>query len=93
MITPENINLALHGQIGKIYIYWTVHGTQFKRPYKIPYDPKTESQITQREKFSAAAQTWNELTEEQKQEWEEKVKKRQVVMTAYNYYIQKKMLE
>lgn len=93
MITAENINLATHGQIGKKDIFWVVAGQQFKRPYKIPFDPKTFKQRTQRNKFYVASQMWGKLTTEEKKEWEKKVLKTQYTMTAYNFYVRKKMKE
>lgn len=93
MITAERVNFATHGQIGKENIFWVVAGRQFKRPYKIPYDPKTFKQRTQRNKFYVASQMWGKLTTEQKEEWEQKVLKTKYVMTAYNFFIRKKMKE
>lgn len=92
-IQAENVNLATKGQIGKKYIYWNIRGEQFKRAYKIPDDPKTFDQRTQRNKFYAASQMWRKLTAEQKKEWEKKVLKSQYVMTAYNFFIRKKIKE
>lgn len=92
-VIAENVNLQLHGQIGKQWIYWMSNNTQYKRIYKIPLDPKTFAQRTQRNKFFVASKMWLELTTEQKNTWEEKVKKRQVVMSGYNYYMQKKIKE
>lgn len=92
-IIAEVVNVAIHGQIGKQFIYWVVAGQQYKRPYKIPYDPKTFDQRTQRNKFYIASQMWNELTTEEKKEWKEKVKKTQYVMTGYNYFIREKIKE
>lgn len=93
MILAENINIATHGQIGKNYIYWVSEGRQFKRVYKIPADPKTFKQRTQRNKFIVATQMWNALTTEQQKEWDEKVKKTQYIMTGYNYFIREKIKE
>jgi len=92
-LTAENTNFAVHGQIGKKYIYWTIAGYQFKRPYKIPFDPKTFDQRTQRNKFYVASQMWNKLTPEGKKEWDIKVKKTQYAMTGYNFFIRKKIKE
>jgi len=92
-IIAENVNVALHGQVGHNWIYWVVKGEQFKRPYKIPYDPKTFSQKTQRNKFYMVSQMWGELTPEEKAEWKEKVQKSQEVMTAYNYFMREKIKE
>lgn len=93
MNQAENANIAIHGQIGKEIIYWVSKGIQYKRIYKIPDDPKTFDQRTQRNKFYLATQTWNELTTEQKKDWDNKVKKTQYVMTGYNFFIQKKIKE
>jgi len=90
---PENVNIATHGQIGKKFIYWVASGEQFKRPYKIPYDPKTFDQRTQRNKFIVAVQEWNKLTPEEKEEWKKKVLKTQYIMTGYNFFIRKKIKE
>lgn len=92
-VLSENVNIATHGQVGKRYIYWVVAGEQFKRPYKIPADPKTFDQRTQRNKFIVAAQIWGNLTAEEKEEWKEKVLKTQYTMTAYNFFIKKKLKE
>ena len=92
-LLSENVNIATHGQVGKKYIYWVVAGEQFRRPYKIPADPKTFAQRTQRNKFIVASQMWVKLTAEEKQEWEEKVLRTQYTMTAYNFYIRKKIKE
>ena len=92
-ILAENINLATRGQIGKQFIYWNIAGEQFKRPYVIPFDPKTFDQRTQRNKFIVAVQRWNALTTEQKKEWEEKVKRTQYVMTGFNFFIKKNIKE
>lgn len=89
----ENVNLTLHGQIGKAWIYWYASGHQFKRPYKIPDDPKTFTQRTQRNKFYVVTQMWNELTTEEQTEWKNKVLKTQYTMTGYNYYIREKIKE
>ena len=92
-IIAENINLGLHGQVGKKTIYWVTKGVQFKRPYIVPFDPKTFAQRTQRNKFYIASQMWNALTPIEKEEWEEKVKKTQYIMTAYNLFIRTKIKE
>jgi hypothetical protein len=93
MITAETVNIATHGQIGKKDIFWVVAGHQFKRPYKIPHDPKTFKQRTQRNKFYVVSQMWGQLTPQQKEEWEEKVLKTQYTMTAYNLFMRVKMKE
>jgi len=93
MIIPETSNLALAGQIGKKFIYWNIRGEQFKRIYKIPFDPKTFEQRTHRNKFYVVSQMWGALTTEEKNEWKEKVKKTQYTMTAYNYFIREKIKE
>ena len=92
-ILAENINLATRGQIGKKFIYWNIKGTQFKRIYKIPFDPLTFNQRTQRNKFYVTSQQWNKLTTEKKEEWEKKVQRSKYKMSAYNYFMRKKIKE
>ena len=92
-ILAENVNLATRGQIGKKFIYWNIRGEQFRRPYVIPADPKTFNQRTQRNKFYVASQQWNKLTTEKKKEWEERVQRSKYKMSAYNYFMRKKIKE
>ncbi len=92
-VTAEIVNIATHGQIGKEWIYFVRAGVQYKRPYVIPFDPKTFDQRTQRNKFYIASQMWKELTTEEKEEWKIKVEKTQYVMTAYNYFMSKTIKE
>lgn len=92
-IQAENVNLATRGQIGKKTIYWFSKGIQFSRPYVIPFDPESFNQRTQRNKFYVASQIWNKLTTEKKLEWEIKVQKSKYKMSAYNYFMRKKIKE
>lgn len=85
--------LSINGQIGKKYIYWRSKGEQYQRPYVIPFDPKTFAQRTQRNKFYVASQSWHKLTPEEKAAWQDKVNRSKYVMTAYNYFMRKKIKE
>lgn len=103
-ILPEKTNLKLSGQIAKQWIYWDSNKKLFgvytptlpniyKRPYKIPYDPKTINQRKRRATFYYWSQKWHELTEEQQEEYNQEAKNKRLKMTGYNYYMSLKLKE
>ena len=94
MVTDlRNISMLPRGQINKEWIYWQAHGERYRRPYVIPYDPKTLKQIEVRNKMRIIASWWNALTEGEKAGYVVLNKKTGISQTAYNYFFKLKFRE
>ena len=89
----RNISVSPRGQINKEWIYWHFQRVRYRRPYVIPFDPKTIAQIEVRNKMRTIASWWNALTEEQKEEYKTSNKKTGRNQTAYNYFFKLKFKE
>jgi len=84
----------------KFGIYKTIHYRKktgisciAKFKHYLPKNPKTTDQEANREKFKNAVQSWQSLEEEEKEEWREKAKKKNLNMSGYNLYISLYMLD
>lgn len=55
-----------------------------------PYNPQTEAQQANRQKFSSAVSAWKLLTDEEKKEYNELAKGKN--MSGYNFFIRQYML-
>lgn len=60
-----------------------------KDKVRLPFT-RSQSQATQRDKFKAAKDAWNQLTEEEKEEWNQQAKPYR--LTGYQYFIKQKLL-
>ena len=81
-ITLEEIPIGAeaHGSIEKVRTYQittvTVDGNmqhrqrvQQQKAYHVPYDPKSEAQLARRQVFRDGKNSWNALSEEDKETW------------------------
>lgn len=82
----QYIGVKVHGQIGKEYIYYVVHGRQLKRRYNVQQNLTHPNQIRVHENFKKANLAWNALAEDQKTEWKKR-DQYNPTMSGYNYFI------
>jgi len=61
------------------------YGKTFTREHVIPHNPRTENQQQNRNLFKEAVESWQNLSMENKELWNNKAKK--VNRKGYNYYI------
>lgn len=92
-IDLRDVALSVSGQVGQEYIYWSFRGRHFRRPYVVPYDPMTLKQIESRNKLWVVASWWRGLTVEEKSVYENFVKKNNLKMSGYCYFLKKKRKE
>jgi len=70
------INAHLHGKVGS-YIYRYYPGVCLQKvPYYTPTNPRSATQQLMRKVFADATAAWKALSEEGKQEWWRKAKKK-----------------
>lgn len=81
------LTLRIENQIAKEKVFYVRNGKQCMRDYVIPTDPKTKLQQAIRRKFRNAVKSWQQLTNEQKQYWENLVKQKGLSMEGFNLYI------
>jgi hypothetical protein len=70
------VGIQLAGSIGRHTTYQMSNGKQQRKPYYVPYDPKTEAQLSLRSKFADAVAWAKGLSEEEKQYYKDKVRRR-----------------
>jgi len=89
----RKIILQPRGQCNHDWIYWKAYGKRMRRPYVIPFDPKTLKQIEVRNKMYIIGKWYKALTAEQKQFYDDEAKRKRLVMTGYNYFFKLKFKE
>ena len=75
------------GDIAEITIYRSRRGKMVWFPKTYPDKPPSPDQLTQRQKFTDAAQDWQSLTEDQRNKWDLVTRKASLCMTGYNLYV------
>ena len=73
------------GTIGKKETAVIRNGQNFLRTYVIPNDPKTPKQMEQRRKYTRAVEAWKELSDSEKQVYNNRAKN--LNMSGYNLFI------
>lgn len=73
------------GTIGKSETACIRNGKQYVRTYVIPNDPKTKKQMEQRKKYASAVETWKELSDNEKQVYNNRAMG--LNMSGYNLFI------
>ena len=68
VITLHPFIESIHGKIGSI-VFVKRNKTQFIRSYVVPYDPKTELQIKNRNNFARLVKYWQMLPYKYKYSW------------------------
>jgi len=63
IVTPYGDPNA-HGTIGKTLTFIRRRGAVYCRPYNVPYDPRTQDQLDQRQLFRDAKEAWHALSSE-----------------------------
>lgn len=75
----EEVCAHLQGKVGD-YVYRYYPGIALQRvPYYTPTNPRTGKQQTWREIFAQGIAAWHALSEEEKDEWRQKAKKKRMV--------------
>ena len=75
----EEVCAHLHGRVGD-YVYRYYPGIALQRvPYYTPTNPRTGKQQTWRKIFAEGIAAWHALSEEEKEEWRQKAKKKRMV--------------
>jgi hypothetical protein len=62
----------------------------YREPYYIPKNPRTEDQQAQRAKITAGVAEWQALTEEQKEVYNKRAKRKKI--SGYNLFIKEYLL-
>lgn len=96
MYVPDDLRkivIVPRGQSKHEWIYWKAYGKRMRRPYVIPYDPKTIDQIEVRNKMWILGEWWKELNEEEKKFYNNEVKRKRLSITGYNYFFKLKFQE
>lgn len=62
------IDIPQSGKLGTFVSYRTRYG-QFRRPYIVPFDPHTETQMARRARMAKIAARWRTLTDLQRAAW------------------------
>ena len=83
----EKVSTQASKQIGKNWIYRFSRGKQFKYPYFVPDNPKATSTQINRSVFNTAVRRWQDLTQSQKNVYNEIVRQKGFQFSGYNYYI------
>lgn len=89
IVTPFGDNQA-HGTIGDTFTLQRRRGQVFAKVYKVPTDPKSAGQLSQRSDFATAITNWNNFSTSIKTFWHNKAVGK--VMNGYNFYIQQFLL-
>jgi len=79
--------LLVRGNFKKEKIYYVVKGEQYVRSYAVPFNPRTPGQQARRAIFADAVSVWKNMTEEEKEVWNHRVKVRSLKMLGRNLYI------
>ena len=74
MKVKNNMGNEYSGTLGKNVTAVKRNGINFLREHVIPHDPKTPFQMEQRNKFKDANEVWKSLSQEQKNEYNERAK-------------------
>ena len=86
--TPVDLfSLEAHGQVGKKWIYWHSHGFAHRRPYKIPFNPKSPRQQCWRATCRQGTKFWNNLTHEEKNIYSNRAKNYSPYVTGFYYFM------
>lgn len=84
------IGFNISGAIGKDFIYQVINGKQIRRKYFVPFDPKSPGQLHLRDIFKKAVQSWQSLSNQEKEIYE-KSKPKHLIMSGYNFFIKQYM--
>jgi len=90
MVNPalDDLNsIGSSGQINKEFVYFRSYGKQRRRTYFIPVNPKTPRQEAKRAFFKNGMAYWKNLSEEKKQEYNERAKIIKNAWIGYNYFM------
>jgi len=79
--------LAPRGAIEKKWIFKVVNGEVIRLAYYTPDNPKTPGQQTLRSLLACGTRTWRHITEEEREEWRQKVNRPFRCMTGFNLYV------
>lgn len=90
LVTPYGDPNA-HGTIGRTLTFIRRRGIVYARPYRIPFDPKSQAQLDQRQLFREAKLGWDALSSESRDYYNTRAQGQ--TYTGYNYYISKYMLD
>lgn len=80
-------SISARGQFGKQYIYWRSKGEQYRRAYKVPFDPFTPRQLAKRGFFWQAKKYWDSLTPAQKNDYEVRARVIKNYWRGLNYFL------
>ena len=67
------------------YIFANRQGTQYVKRYRIPFDPKTDKQLENRAKWKYIAQSWQNLTDSEKAEYNLRATEQR--FSGFNLYV------
>lgn len=81
------------GTAGESMVMFMRNGVNVARKHVTPHDPKTESQLSQRNMFRMAVFEWQKLSAEEKQSWKERAGKEKTCLSGYNLFIGRFMKE
>ena len=83
----RNKAFSISGQVGKEYIYYSVHGEQRRRGYVIPFDPKSARQKSKRAFFRNGVEWWHNESESFRQVYQNKAKSYYKKMHGINLFL------
>jgi len=84
-VTGPLYSLEAHGNLASVLTFQRRPGGPAVYGYKTPKVPLTAKQLLQRERIRWCVSTWQQLTDEQKNEWENKAKGQG--QSGYSYFI------
>src|SRR5216684_5549072 len=86
------IGVYVAGDLGDLTVYTNKNGRIIWFPRSPPTKPPTEKQIAQRNRFKRARQNYDELSESDKESWEELCRLNHLDLTGQNAYLSLSLL-
>jgi len=81
------------GTIGESMVMFVRNGVNVARKHVVPHDPKTESQLGQRNMFRTAVFEWQRLGAEEKHSWNRRAGEEKPGFSGYSFFISRFMKE
>lgn len=86
------MSLTAHGSVGPRLTFSSRKTGQQVRFQNRQVDVQSSAQLSQREKFLHAKKAWNNLTENQQEEYNQTTISERLNMTGFNYFVRQSML-